>query len=240
VRLSRNQPPPIDAVSSLLSMIARHTLTPEQRARVVLPDYNGLCGGLNEIFYDDSGLGLDEYYESYRCCHPAISKSIAHSLGMINLSDVRLTLDADDSGPDDFEYEEDLTTRINNVLSEHSVEFSSNEFVANAIDAGASDVSFILDEKQFTAARVLAPKMADFQHSPSLLIHNDALFTEKDFAGIRRVGRGGKTDEPNSIGRFGEGALSLFYFTEVSTIYHIISPSETHNQVLDGYAYLGE
>lgn len=116
---------------------------------------------------------------------------------------------------DDEDMHEDLTTRISNVLRQYSVEQAPNEFLANAADAGADIFNLLLDSKHFPCRQILNEKMSDFQSGPALIIHNNGVFTEVDFKGIRRTGLGGKQSREDTIGRFGLGSLAMFHFTEV-------------------------
>lgn len=93
--------------------------------------------------------------------------------------------------------------------------YALNEFVANAVDAKASTFSVLLDERTFESSKVVAPGIAELQRRPALLLYNNAKFNDTDFRGLRKVGQGGKRSNPDSIGRYGLGALSLFHFTDV-------------------------
>ncbi|TDL15335.1 hypothetical protein BD410DRAFT_845281 [Rickenella mellea] len=97
----------------------------------------------------------------------------------------------------------------------YQIEYASNEWIANADDANASQVSLLLDERTFRGSKLLTPTMKEFQECPSLVIHNDSVFTKDDFAGLAQIGVGGKGALPDKIGRFGLGALSFYHFTEV-------------------------
>lgn len=44
------------------------------------------------------------------------------------------------------------------------------------------------------------------------------MFSEKDFDGLKAIGRGGKSDTSSSTGMFGRGALSMYHFTDVPMI----------------------
>ena len=111
---------------------------------------------------------------------------------------------------------EDLTRRISNVLKQYSVEQMFNEFLANAADAGASEYNILIDANQTApCTNLLSPSMSEMQALPALAIHNNAIFQEKDWKGIRNIGVGGKEGRSDAIGRFGLGALSAFHFTEV-------------------------
>lgn len=43
--------------------------------------------------------------------------------------------------------------------------------------------------------------------------HVPVVFSEKDFEAIKKIGIGSKREDPNSIGRFGRGALTMYVAT---------------------------
>ncbi|KAJ3753290.1 hypothetical protein EV360DRAFT_74627, partial [Lentinula raphanica] len=86
---------------------------------------------------------------------------------------------------------ESLIQRVKTVLIEYDIQYSFNEFLANAVDAGASQFNILLDTKQFQSSSILSPEMAPFQHRPALILHNNAVFSDNDFKGIRAIGEGG-------------------------------------------------
>lgn len=45
-----------------------------------------------------------------------------------------------------------------------------------------------------------------------------AVFTAENFEGLKRVGRGSKRDDPNSIGKFGRGSQTMYHWTDVPMI----------------------
>ena len=47
----------------------------------------------------------------------------------------------------------------------------------------------------------------------ALFAHNDKVFTERDFEGYKDIGRGGKSEDVDSIGLFGRGSMSMYHFT---------------------------
>ena len=139
---------------------------------------------------------------------------MARTLELAFLSDLRLQT-VDEEEDDEEDIGEKLTTRISNVLRGYSEERSFLEFLANAIDAGASKFQVVLDESEHsTKALLISPNMSQLK-GPALILYNNAVFTDADFTGIRRVGLGGKQNSSDSIGQFGLGALSMFHFTEV-------------------------
>jgi hypothetical protein len=111
--------------------------------------------------------------------------------------------------------EETLSDRIANVLRKYTQEQAFLELFANAVDAGATRFSVLLDHAEAPASRLILDTLHTFQKQPSLIFWNDAQFQDKDFVGIRKVGRGSKQGSSEKIGRFGLGALSMYHFTEV-------------------------
>lgn len=78
------------------------------------------------------------------------------------------------------------------------------ELLQNAEDAGASNARFVLEKKRLC-----------FEH-------DGRAFSEDDVWGITNIGKGGKRDQEDKIGRFGVGFKSVFAYTETP---HIWSPS---------------
>lgn len=94
--------------------------------------------------------------------------------------------------------------------------YIKQELVQNADDAGAKTISFCLDKRNYSTNKIASQSLAEFQ-GPSLLIYNDACFTETDFQSIQRIGDSlKKTDEQKSkIGRFGIGFNSVYHLTDL-------------------------
>ena len=69
----------------------------------------------------------------------------------------------------------------------------------------------------FTVAGSVAFEgLAEFQ-GPSLLVYNDALFSEGDFESISRVGDSVKRAQAGKTGRFGIGFNSCYHLTDLPT-----------------------
>jgi hypothetical protein len=185
--------------------------------QIQLPDFSSTMRPFSQIYHNDLGHRLTqvEIPRDRLASHARIDYELARQLGLSFLSTIALPMAADEIDEDDME--EKLTTRINNVLRQYTPERSFLEFVANAVDAGATEVGVVLDDMVHPSlGDFLTSAMAGFQ-GPSLIIHNNAIFQEKDWRGIRKVGLGGKEGDPDTIGRFGLGALSMFHFTEART-----------------------
>lgn len=144
--------------------------------------------------------------------HPLVSVSLANAIGLRRLSEEDFAQSGD--GIESFHIGEDLTVRIRGVLQDYDIDHSSNEWVANADDARARSITLLVDEANFEGRRVIGG-LTSFQSGPALVVHNDGVFTDEDFKGLGNIGQGGKSGMPNSIGRFGLGALSFYHFSEV-------------------------
>lgn len=215
-RASVNKPTEIDTVVELLTALSSSQFGQAERDQLLIPDTQGCLQLLDKVFYNDLGEKVHriELPKDRSNCHSAISAHLATRLGIQTLASLNLkTIELDD---DDEDMHEDFTRRISNVLKQYSVEQMFNEFLANAADAGASEYNILIDANQTApCTNLLSPSMSEMQALPALVIHNNAIFQEKDWKGIRNIGVGGKEGRSDAIGRFGLGALSAFHFTEV-------------------------
>lgn len=99
----------------------------------------------------------------------------------------------------------DLTARIREVLRNYPAGPSIlKELIQNADDAGARDVALCIDERhhECPAGQALSQFLG-----PALLAYNDAVFTDKDFESIQRIGDSLKLESSKGTktGRFGIG-----------------------------------
>lgn len=224
-----------DVIAILRVLAFEYTLSEEHQSRVLVPDTNGSLHPSGDVFFPDTYNSSDteaDILNGLRPTHPDISKSLASGLGLQFASSMLLG----DEEDDDLDMAENLTTRIDGVLNDYGIEYAVNEFFANAADAGAKSFTAIVDERSFERHTVLSPDIAHLQ-GPSLVLYNDATFSASDFDGLRQVGQGNKLDDPNSIGRYGLGALSLFHFTEVCSRLLLIR-SGTHSALSGGFRHI--
>jgi sacsin len=53
------------------------------------------------------------------------------------------------------------------------------------------------------------------EQGPALLVHNDAVFDDSDFANITQLGQSDKASKVNKIGRFGVGVNVMYHLSDV-------------------------
>ncbi|KAG8900745.1 hypothetical protein FRC00_011481 [Tulasnella sp. 408] len=179
---------------------------------LLVPTDTGLLAEATTIIVNDMGLESHRPPEGMHFAHPLLSIATARRFGIQTFRETQFHKLVDAEGPD-FYIEEHITTRIAGVITEYDIEYSINEWTANAHDAGASCLNLLVDEASFTGLQSVPTKL-DFPLGPALVVHNDSVFTEEDFKGIGRIGIGGKSDMSDAIGRFGLGALTFYHFTE--------------------------
>ena len=182
-----------------------------------IPDTSGTLRELRDIVHGDALSTGD--ISDFNFTHPDISNDLARRLDVENSLEraIRLKLDFDSEDENGYTPKEKLRTVISDTLERYPIESTFNEFLANADDAGATKITWILDEcrlKLYDSSSLLTTELKPFQ-GPALLVCNDAVFSKKDFAGFKDIGQGGKKDDIHSTGMFGRGALSMYHFTDV-------------------------
>ncbi|KAG9042576.1 hypothetical protein FS837_010678 [Tulasnella sp. UAMH 9824] len=195
--------------------------------RMLIPTVSCQLAPAAEVLFNDMGGDSTCPPAGFQFAHPQVSLSLAYDLSIRRLSEEEFSQAGDDI--ESFHMGEDLTVRIRGVLQDYDIDHSGNEWVANADDAGASSVTFLVDEATFEGRRII-PGLKDFQSGPALVVHNDGVFTEDDFTGLRNIGQGGKSGRTDSIGRFGLGALSFYHFTDTPPNNIWPAHEETHYQ----------
>ncbi|KXN87239.1 Sacsin [Leucoagaricus sp. SymC.cos] len=209
-------------------------LTSSERADLVIPDTDEKLRTFDQIYFNDIGprAYLVDRGASF-LAHSDISERLATALGMRRLG----FIEVENPGDDDLDMGEDLLTTIRNRLREYTDSQLLLEFLANALDAGAMEFDVLLDETpDYPGAFLISPNCHHFQNVPALVLHNNSVFTDKDFKGILRTGIGGKADKRNTIGQFGLGALTMFHVTEFAMIVSqdqvlFLNPCQAHLSV---------
>ncbi|XP_059447074.1 uncharacterized protein LOC132178626 isoform X3 [Corylus avellana] len=212
----------------------------DQQVKVYLPDVSGRLLPASDLVYNDapwllgsedpdnsllgaSNLTLNMQRTVHRFVHGNISNDVAEKLGVCSLRRTLLAESADSmnvslsGAAEAFGQHEALTTRLKHILEMYAdgpgILF---ELVQNAEDAGASEVTFLLDKTQYGTSSVLSPEMADWQ-GPALYCFNDSVFSPQDLYAISRIGQESKLEKPFAIGRFGLGFNCVYHFTDIPT-----------------------
>ncbi len=171
---------------------------------------------IEEATYDDVGP-LFHAQGKTKLTHPDITYAVAKKLRIEPLSErvrkgeLGLTNEDDE---DEFDQHEEVATGIADTLERYPVEATFKEYLANAADAKASQISWLLDHRQHPRESLVTPGLSAYQGS-ALLVHNDRKFEEKDFAGFKNVGRGSKRKDSSTIGKFGRGSQTMYHWTDV-------------------------
>ncbi len=186
------------------------------RASVLIPDQSGHSHPISNIYYPDTDCLLPMALQDRLPTHGSVSRALSDQLGIRPLSSVVLDL-VEDAFDDDEQMGEDLIDRIRGFLREYDISYAFNEFLANADDARAHEFSILLDCRRLSQVvnGLISPEFYEVQTHDSIILFNDGIFSEEDFKGLRKVGRGGKEGQSDTHGRHGLGALSFYYFTDV-------------------------
>ena len=201
-------------VAVKLLSILPSTLSDEEHASLLIPDEQCILRPHSEIYFNDIAeraylIPADNRF----IAHDLVDDTLARKLNLarLGLKFVDLNIPGVDMG------EKPLTT-VRNTLRQYTEQQFVTEFVANACDANATKLTFLVNEfcsNSSENTRLLSPTMQKFFNCPSLVAYNDAKFTDEDFTGICRTSIGGKEGKSNTIGQFGLGALTMFHITEV-------------------------
>ena len=114
----------------------------------------------------------------------------------------------------DFGQEYSLLKALNKLVRDYSLGVSLfKEFIQNADDAEATEIRFILDLTTQTSRAFHNPKLANVA-GPSLLVWNNASFTEQDVRNIQSLGDTEKVLRPASTGKFGLGFNTCYNITD--------------------------
>ncbi|KAL3718738.1 hypothetical protein ACJRO7_003791 [Eucalyptus globulus] len=210
----------------------------QDQVKIYLPDVSGRLFPSSELVYNDAPWLLSPDYSDssfgsgsncvlnaktrvQKLVHGNISNDVAEKLGVCSLRRILLAENADSmnlslyGAAEAFGQHEALTTRLKHILEMYAdgpgVLF---ELVQNAEDAGASEVTFLLDKTQYGTSSVLSPEMGELQ-GPALCCFNDSVFSPQDLYAISRIGQESKLEKPFAIGRFGLGFNCVYHFTDI-------------------------
>ncbi|KAK6149340.1 hypothetical protein DH2020_016865 [Rehmannia glutinosa] len=222
------------------TLIAQHLTEAhfyEDQTNIYLPDESGRLLKATDLVFNDApwlletegsdnlfgnaALSLGAKQAVHKFVHGNISHDIAEKLGVRSFRRILLAESADSmnlslsGAAEAFGQHEALTTRLRHILDMYAdgpaVLF---ELVQNAEDAGASNVTFLLDKSHYGTSSLLSPEMGDWQ-GPALYCFNDSVFSSQDLYAISRIGQESKLEKPFAIGRFGLGFNCVYHFTDI-------------------------
>ena len=104
-------------------------------------------------------------------------------------------------------YEEDLVSRIRDLIDGYSKSSILKEYLQNADDSGATELVVTFDKRIHNS---LNDTKFEAAKEASLILYNNASFKEKDFKAIVKISAQAKIEEAGSTGRFGQGFSSSF------------------------------
>lgn len=203
------------AVTALLQEIATNHPSFD-RTTISIPGQSGRLHPIDHVYYCDTDCILPSALQDKVATHSTISRSLSDQLGISCLTSLLLDL-GEDEFDDSEQMGEDLVDRIQGFLKEHDIKYAFNEFLGNADDAHAGELSVLLDRRHhpYKLTGLISPAFREVQEQNSIVLFNDAVLSDEDFKGLRKVGRGGKGTQLDTHGRHGLGALSFYYFTNV-------------------------
>ena len=212
-----------------------------------LPDDDCVMRPVKQLACDRVDTGNEEWVQSIgmftsqfeggacRFIHPSIPRERAIKLGVKPLLDALLRgLEVEDFMKGlDYGQHEDLCDRLKSIVRKYPADHSIlNEFVQNADDAQATEIVFILDHRKYPQDKLFPSKhnsWKDLQETPALCIMNNRKFTEEDIKGIAKLGRGGKRDSSDTIGKFGIGFNVAYHVTDCPSFLSFSEASEPEN-----------
>ncbi|KAK3107893.1 hypothetical protein FSP39_024562 [Pinctada imbricata] len=212
----------LDVVLAILDTISKTELSKDHKDRLMLPvkfqNSWKMCKLLECAYIsDESHLLMATSDDDANILVGKIGIETAEQLGVQSLSQ-RLLKDNDaEEMFCDWGQSEPLTTRIKRLLEEYSDGFSiPKELLQNADDAGATELTFIYDERENNDLRtgLLDEGMAECQ-GPALWVYSNSLFEEADFQNIIKLDGKTKVEETSKIGKFGLGFCSVYNITDV-------------------------
>lgn len=201
----------------------------------------------NQLYYNDapwiSSTVLKQKKLSF--VHPKLSIQVCKKLGVQSFRELfvskqseLLTIEINQQiGTQSFGQHESLTRRLKDILRAYPEGPSIiYEFIQNADDARATKIIVLFNEKEYGTDSLLSTELNNMQ-GPALYIYNDAVFNEKDFINLSRIGQGSKLQKLEAtgilililfiylynllycfLGRFGLGFNCCYHLTDVPSL----------------------
>jgi sacsin len=205
----------------LLQQLLAEAWRPPHDAPLYAPGADGVLRPASALTHNDAPW-LGAPAPGIVLSHPLLSQAVADAVGVrsmrgILLADSAASLDLGMASAEAFGQHEALTTRLRHITDQYADGPGIlSELIQNADDAGATEVSFMLDETQYGTRSVLGGRMAEWQ-GPALLCYSNSTFKPADFVAISRIGQDSKVDKPAAAGRFGLGFNSTYHLSDVPT-----------------------
>ena len=110
---------------------------------------------------------------------------------------------------------EDITQRIGHIVKDYENNIDIfKELIQNADDAGATEISFLIDWNEYPKESLISEQLKEWQ-GPALIAYNDAKFSDADFDNICKVAGETKRKDPLKTGRFGVGFCATYHLTDI-------------------------
>ena len=216
-------------VISIAAKLNPQSLNDHNRV-LYLPDENGVMRPASNLAYKEnvdlpalqgSEILTKHFKEGTFWLHHWFTADLARQLGIMSALNSIINEMSSKTFLAGTEYGqcEDLCDRLNSILRKYPHDESIfKEFIQNADDAGASEIVFILDHRNYTAqdGELFSsdPEWRMLRQCPSLLVYNNKKMSEDDIIGITKLGRGNKEFSPDLIGRFGIGFNVAYHVTD--------------------------
>ncbi|KAL8802700.1 MAG: hypothetical protein Q9182_003658 [Xanthomendoza sp. 2 TL-2023] len=207
----------LNVVFSLLEISTRLPGDNNNLSLLKIPDTEGKLHFRSDIVCGDGNV--NGKIASFNFVNRKVSPDLVERLQLENsfARATRLGIEFEDEDEDEYTPREKLTTTISDTLGRYSIDSTFSEFLANANDCGATQISWILDtcvRGPYQSTALLSEELMALQGF-ALFVYNNRVFSENDFRGFKEIGRGGKTSDETSTGMFGRGAMTMYHFTDV-------------------------
>ncbi|KAL8648970.1 MAG: hypothetical protein Q9226_005770, partial [Calogaya cf. arnoldii] len=106
-----------------------------------------------------------------------------------------------------------VPTVLRQICESYPASSCLRELLQNADDAQASEIKYVLDTRTYDDSPLIDSALRAY-HGPALLVKNNQIFTDADFASLASIGDSRKRDDPASTGKYGQGFNSCFHWTD--------------------------
>ena len=185
---------------------------------VYIPDDQGYMRACSEVcFGDEESCKFIKKNEDTYFAHPDLSFRAGKMLHLLGIKTLRQHVVAKESEGIPFGQHEPLTRRIKRLLQSYPFDAGIlKEMVQNADDAGATEIHFILDEREHKTDQLLCNSWKELQ-GPALIVYNNVEFSQEDLDGIKELGLGSKSSDSTKTGQYGVGFNCVYHITDTPT-----------------------